>query len=1329
VRDEAPVEKTLDEQAIVSLSLCLPRPGVFYADITHLLVLATPVEIVLLGACLSQDGARLALQDLPHYSCPSNGVLVTAAACTSPAAGGRVLLGGADGGLHELRYSAETSWRARRCALVSHCGLGGLLPSPLRRLLWAQPLPVRQLVLDETRGAAYARLDGGVIAVYDIAAGGGRWVAELRRLDAALRRENVRGGGGGGRAPARAPPRAPPPADSPVIAIQLVRESAEATLQAVCGDGRRIFLSAYARGSSAPLAAAAPSASHALRPSCLRPVAARDAPPHSASAAAAQAASPGTPPFALAVPPPLQAEAALCCPGLLVLVERPEAAPPATPAAPAARLLLAAADAGGGGFAASGAPLCLLEYVESAQLPGLVAAESGALAELPPPPAAAPLAPLYPGGAAAGALASQHAAPPRRLAALTSDGVLLLQQQRPVDVLADILGGPAARPLLEDFFRHFGAVEAAAMCCQLAAGGGGGAAAAARRALDDARLCGEPRMSDQDAPPATAAAGPAQLNMGLSVLALEPVFSAAHAGLALYARRLLRPAWRRALLAPAGPQPDAPLQLAAPAGALAELEARLRQLASLAGERLGDKAGRAPAAAAAAAQLESRQQEAAAKRRRLEDAAAAEREHGLALRAALRRAADALALLRFAHARGLGAVGARLPAGPARDALFGRRATLRALSTGAEAGAMGEALLAALRAQAAAEGGEAASEALRRQLADPRCGARSFFSPAAAALFESRTLLETRGRAGAERAVEILRAAACGAHFFAPRGAEAAPPATDALRPAFWDFCRALARVAAWPPLLQLCLAVSAAAEEACALEAAAGWPPAPEPLRCARAAAPLLPVCDALRALALAAGGGGEAGGARAEAAWAASADESGCGAAALAALAAPPAPAPAPAAAAALRELLGCAAGGGAAAAAPAAARRLAPLLFASLVAAADALPAGSAAEECLLGPPQDAPPGTAVVPPSAGLDAWLVSEGRLEAAAARGPLTGAQARLLALAAERAARQRRYAGAARLLRALALRADCGGEAAEPGLEERAALLTRAELWAQAAVAGGADCLQPDEAGHISSERAVLGFQARLAAAAGGGERGRLLQRAPLSLDALFNDVAVPLGRHAEALEMLAFSRAPEAAAAAPARALWDGLLAAAAEAAGEAAASRLAAAAAAAAATGGAVAESPAALPLPHVALRLEQVAAGLWPPAAAGGGCDNAPVAAALLAAGRGGAEAGARAVAGLLEASAGGGELGHPALRAGLLRTQLRLGRAWAAEAGAALAAPPPPPPGLGWAGGALGARAGDEARGRLGEAMEQAALCARAWGEEALARELASVTEL
>jgi hypothetical protein len=34
-----------------------------------------------------------------------------------------------------------------------------------------------------------------------------------------------------------------------------------------------------------------------------------------------------------------------------------------------------------------------------------------------------------------------------------------------------------------------------------------------------------------------------------------------------------------------------------------------------------------------------------------------------------------------------------------------------------------------------------------------------------------------------------------------------------------------------------------------------------------------------------------------------------------------------------------------------------------------------------------------------------------------------------------------------------------------------------------------------------------------------------------------------------------------------------------------------------------------------------------------------------------------------------------------------------------------------------------------ARGRLGEAMEQAALCARAWGEEALARELASVTEL
>ena len=75
----------------------------------------------MLGVCCtpSSDGAdpcaELALQPLPLYSLPSDGVTMCTVLATPR---GRIFLGGADGHLYELLYAASDTWRQRRCSKV-----------------------------------------------------------------------------------------------------------------------------------------------------------------------------------------------------------------------------------------------------------------------------------------------------------------------------------------------------------------------------------------------------------------------------------------------------------------------------------------------------------------------------------------------------------------------------------------------------------------------------------------------------------------------------------------------------------------------------------------------------------------------------------------------------------------------------------------------------------------------------------------------------------------------------------------------------------------------------------------------------------------------------------------------------------------------------------------------------------------------------------------------------------------------------------------------------------------------------------------------------------
>ena len=218
--------------------------------------------------------------------------------------------------------------------------------------------------------------------------------------------------------------------------------------------------------------------------------------------------------------------------------------------------------------------------------------------------------------------------------------------------------------------------------------------------------------------------------------------------------------------------------------------------------------------------------------------------------------------------------------------------------------------------------------------------------------------------------------------------------------------------------------------------------------------------------------------------------------------------------------------------------------------------------------------------------------------------------------------------------------------------------------------------------------ERAVRALEALAAAEEGAGAPPRAarpagvpppavtaaaLAAAPRSLAELYNDVAAPYGLWGLALEAVALARYGDAPFV---RSLWDVFLRSAWDeglAGGgglgggpgadvDAAGAGRAAMGAAAADAAGRLPPGDPAVPLPHLALRLAQAAAGTWPAPAPGcpdfeAGAPSCPAAAAtLVACARGGPAAAADAAAALLDArpaDPGGDEAADPATRAALL----------------------------------------------------------------------------
>uniref|UniRef100_A0A8C4K5V0 Nuclear pore complex protein Nup155 n=1 Tax=Dromaius novaehollandiae TaxID=8790 RepID=A0A8C4K5V0_DRONO len=151
-------------ETILAVGLVKPKGGIFQPHVRHLLVLATAVDIVILGlSCANLQAGSGALNDSmsggmqllpdPLYSLPTDNICMLAIASAD---NGRIFLAGKDGCLYEVAYQVIIGFMHSVDFL--------LLPF----LLLSLSDPVVQIAIDNSRNILYTRSEKGVLQVYDL---------------------------------------------------------------------------------------------------------------------------------------------------------------------------------------------------------------------------------------------------------------------------------------------------------------------------------------------------------------------------------------------------------------------------------------------------------------------------------------------------------------------------------------------------------------------------------------------------------------------------------------------------------------------------------------------------------------------------------------------------------------------------------------------------------------------------------------------------------------------------------------------------------------------------------------------------------------------------------------------------------------------------------------------------------------------------------------------------------------------------------------------------------------------------------------------------------
>ncbi|XP_035832295.1 nuclear pore complex protein NUP155 isoform X2 [Helianthus annuus] len=553
-------DKCGEEQAICAVGLVKTKPGIFVEAIQYLLVLATPIELLLIGVCCSGSGdgsdpyAEVSLQPLPEYTIPSDGVTMTCIACTNR---GHIFLAGRDGHIYELHYSTGSGWYKQCRKVCLTAGLGSVVSR------WVVPNvfkfgavdPIVEMAVDNERHILYARTEEMKIQVYSLGQDGN---GPLKKVTEEKNLINQRELHSSGRQAAASRSSARPTKTSIVSISPLsIVESKWLHLVAILSDGRRMYLTTTKSSGTF--------GNNLQKPSCLKVVTTRPAPPLGVGGGLSYG------PLSLAGRSQsedlsLKIESAHYSSATLVLSD----SSPSTTSS----LLIANRDSTSTTQSTSSSTnlgtsvrssRALRECVSTLPIEGRMLAVAEVL---PLPETAATVHSLYSqlefvgydnfgesfeklAGKlwARGDLPTQHILPRRRMIIFSTMGMMELVFNRPVDILRRLLESNTPRTILEDFFNRFGPGEAAAMCLMLAARIvhtenfiNNVVAEKAAEAFEDPRVVGLPQVDGSGAL-ANTRTGAGGFSMGQVVQEAEPVFSGAHEGLCLCASRLLLPVW------------------------------------------------------------------------------------------------------------------------------------------------------------------------------------------------------------------------------------------------------------------------------------------------------------------------------------------------------------------------------------------------------------------------------------------------------------------------------------------------------------------------------------------------------------------------------------------------------------------------------------------------------------------------------------------------------------------------------------------------------------------------------------------------------------------
>jgi nuclear pore complex protein Nup155 len=141
--------------SITAVQLVVPRAGVFVPSITHVLVVATTTDILMLGVAASRGPTGITTVSLyqTKMSLSIKGIAVSV--IEGSAATGRIFFAGGDNEVYELTYQQEEKWFSSRCAKINHTSPGYTALVPAGPWTAKSKEYVVDMVIDDSRKLLY----------------------------------------------------------------------------------------------------------------------------------------------------------------------------------------------------------------------------------------------------------------------------------------------------------------------------------------------------------------------------------------------------------------------------------------------------------------------------------------------------------------------------------------------------------------------------------------------------------------------------------------------------------------------------------------------------------------------------------------------------------------------------------------------------------------------------------------------------------------------------------------------------------------------------------------------------------------------------------------------------------------------------------------------------------------------------------------------------------------------------------------------------------------------------------------------------------------------